>query len=258
MKWVRKAAKIAALPAGLVRRRRPGDVVMLLYHRIRPGSAEIELSPAVFERQLVWLKENDQILTLERALEPDAGGGLVVTFDDGTRDLHEHALPTLIGFQVPAVLYLATGSVQNGGGRGGDGLTWSQVAELVSTGLVTVGSHTHGHRALSRAPEHAAEEEMRRSKELIEDHLGIACRHFSYPFAVGSPGADRAARRLFDTAALDAWRTNRANRIDPYRLGRTPVLRSDDHVFFVAKVRGLLDAEAFAYRALGRGPWRWR
>ncbi len=34
---------------------------------------------------------------------------------------------------------------------------------------------------------------MRRSKELIEDRLGAACRHFAYPWGVGSPAADATA-----------------------------------------------------------------
>jgi peptidoglycan/xylan/chitin deacetylase (PgdA/CDA1 family) len=119
-----------------------------------------------------------------------------------------------------------------------------------------VGSHTHGHADLSRATEGQAEDEMRRSRDLVEDHLGRACRHFAYPRAVGSPAADRAARRTFDTAALDAWRTNRRGYIDQYRLGRTPILRSDSWAFFRAKVAGMLDGEALVYRALRRGPWR--
>jgi hypothetical protein len=59
---------------------------------------------------------------------------------------------------------------------------------------------------------------------------------------------------LFDSAAL-RWATNRAGRIDRYRLGRTPVLRSDGPLLFRAKVRGLLDGEALFYRLTGRGPW---
>ncbi len=91
----------------------------------------------------------------------------------------------------------------------------------------------------------------RRSKEPIEDRLG-----FAYAFAVASPGAACAARQLLASAALDAWRTNRRGQIDPDRLGRTPILQSDGGLFFRVKVLGLLDAEALAYRALGRGPWR--
>lgn len=126
----------------------------------------------------------------------------------------------------------------------------------MSSGFVTVESHTHSHISLSSAPEREAEDEIRRSKELMEDRLGAPCRHFAYPFAVGSAGADRAARRLFDTAVVDAWRTNRRGSTDPHRLGRTPILRSDGRMFFRAKVRGLPEHEASLYRALGRGPWR--
>jgi peptidoglycan/xylan/chitin deacetylase (PgdA/CDA1 family) len=150
-------------------------------------------------------------------------------------------------------LYQATSLVNDPGHD--DHLTWSQLREAVDTGLVTVGAHTHGHTDLSAATEAEAEDEMRSSKDLVEDRLGVPCRHFAYPWAVGSAAADRAARRLFDSAALDAWRTNRRGRVDPHRLGRVPVLRSDGQVFFRAKVRGMLDTEALAYRALGRGPW---
>jgi len=135
----------------------------------------------------------------------------------------------------------------------GEGLTWSQLEDVVSSGFVTVGSHTHSHISLSSAPEREAEDEIRRSKELMEDRLGAPCRHLAYLFAAG---ADRAARRLFDTAAVDAWRTNRRGSTDPDRLGRTPILRSDGRMFFRVKVRGLLEHEASLYRALGRGPWR--
>jgi peptidoglycan/xylan/chitin deacetylase (PgdA/CDA1 family) len=267
----RKAVKAAVLPGGIVSRRRPGDVVILLYHRVGDGGGEIELPAALFERQLQTLVERDRVITLDQALAGD-GGGVVVTVDDGYRDFHHTVLPLLVRYHVPAVLYLATGLVAGEAARptgappwgspdpsgGPEALTWSQLAEAVATGLVTVGAHTHGHTDLSRAPEPVCHQEMARCKDLVEDRLGVACRHFAYPWAVASPAADRVARRLFDSAALDAWRVNRAGATDPWRLGRTPVLASDGLAFFRAKVQGRLDGEALAYRLLGRGPWRQR
>jgi peptidoglycan/xylan/chitin deacetylase (PgdA/CDA1 family) len=254
----RKAVKAAMLPGGIVTRRRPGDVVVLLYHRVGGGGGEIDLPAPLFERQLATLVEDDRVLTLDQAVAGDPAGGVVVTVDDGYRDFVEIVLPLLIRYRVPAVLYLATGLVAGQGGRRDhpEALTWSQLAEAVSTGLVTVGSHTHGHVDLSRASEQVCREELLRSKGLIEDRLGVACRHFAYPWAVASPAADRLVRELFDSAALDAWRTNRAGAVDPWRLGRTPLLASDGLVFFKAKAQGRLDGEALAYRLLGRGPWR--
>ena len=255
MTLARKASKATLTPLGWRTRRRRGDVVVLLYHRVGPGGSEIELTVEAFERQIRDLVAEERVLTLGDVLAGDPDGGVVVTFDDGYRDFHQTVLPILAEHRVPAVLYLATGLVANGVRPSPDALTWSQLQEIRDTGLVTIGSHTHGHTDLSRAGEAEAEGEMLRSKELIEDRLGTACDHFAYPWAVGGVAADRVARRLFRTAALDAWRTNRAGRIDPYRLGRVPILRSDGRFFFRRKVRGELDSEAWLYRALGRGPW---
>lgn len=253
---VRRATKAAALVPGLATRRRTGDVVILLYHRIASGTEEIGVPPDLFERQIAHLAERERVLSLEDALDRQNGGGVVITFDDGYRDFHQRAVPVLARYGVPATLYLTTGLVDGDGGTA-DRLSWSALRDAVSTGLVAVGAHTHTHADLSRASENQAEDDMRRSQQLIEDNLGVSCRHFAYPYAVGSPAADRVARRLFDSAALHAWRTNRPRTLDRYRLGRTPVLRSDGFLFFRAKVAGLLDAEAIAYRALGRGPWRY-
>jgi len=256
--FARRAIKASVLPLGVRQRVRSGDVVILLYHRVGAGAREIDLPTQAFARQMQYLADHDGAVTLDAALDGTSNGGIVVTVDDGYRDFLDHVVPTLVKYEVPALLYLATGLVHGGGpaaGNDGEALTWSGLREAVATGFVTIGAHTHSHADLSRVSEHEAEEEMRRSKELIEDNLSGACDHFAYPWAVSSPGADRVVRRLFHSAAL-LWQTNRRGLIDRYRLGRTPVLRSDSDAFFRAKVKGILDKEALVYRLLRKGPWR--
>jgi peptidoglycan/xylan/chitin deacetylase (PgdA/CDA1 family) len=238
---------------GLATGARAGDLVVLLYHRIGVASGEIGLSISTFDRQLELLSAPGVVTTLDEAIGSGAAG-VVITVDDGYRDFVDHAVPLLVRHRVPALLYLATGLVDGDGDP--ERLSWGMLRDAVSTGYVTIGSHTHNHADLSRADERTAEDEMRRSKDLIEHHLGVSCDHFAFPWAVGSPAARRSAERLFTSAALSAWRPNRHGQIDRYDIGRTPVLRSDGHLFFRAKVKGRLNAEALAYRALGRGPWR--
>jgi peptidoglycan/xylan/chitin deacetylase (PgdA/CDA1 family) len=250
---VRRSVKIAALPFGVPARRRADDLVILLYHRIGDDGDEIVLPRATFDRQLRELAGLGPVLHLSDAVG-GSRGGIVISVDDGYRDFAQEVVPRLVEHGFPAILYLAT-SLVSGDPREGDRLGWPDLRDAVGTGLVTVGAHTHGHVDLSRATEREAEDEMRRSKELIEDRLGAACVDFAYPWGVASPDARRVAERLFQTAALPAWRTNRAGRLDRHALGRTPVLRSDGILFFRAKARGMLNAEALAYRALGRGPW---
>jgi peptidoglycan/xylan/chitin deacetylase (PgdA/CDA1 family) len=244
------------LPLGILRPRRAGDVVILLYHRVGEGGREIDLPADLFEEHLRILTGKERVLSLDAALT-DEEGGVVLTIDDGYRDFDEHVLPLLERYQVPALLYLATGLVAERDGDAGDeALTWPMLERAVATGLVTVGAHTHNHANLADASEEEAGVEMRMSKELVEQRLGVVCRHFAYPWSVASDGARRAADQLFDTAALDSWKTNRRGAVDPQRLGRIPILRSDGTMFFRAKTRGLLDHEALAYRVMRRGPWR--
>jgi peptidoglycan/xylan/chitin deacetylase (PgdA/CDA1 family) len=252
--FLRKAVKSGALAAGsLAGRRREGDVTVLLYHRVGAGSREVDVAAEAFEAQAEELARRGMVRTLDEALE--GRGGVVLTIDDGYGDFHDRVLPVLARHRLPALLYLATGLVEDGLAPSEEALTWAQLREAVATGLVRVGSHTHTHADLAAASPEAIEEEMRRSKGLVEDRLGIACRHFAFPWGVASPEAEAAARRHFESAAL-RWGTNRRGRMEPYRLARTPVMRSDGPVFFRAKVNGLLDGEALAYRLLRRGPWR--
>jgi peptidoglycan/xylan/chitin deacetylase (PgdA/CDA1 family) len=253
---VRIGVKVAALPLGVGARRRPGDVTILCYHRVGVGEREIDVPAPRFDEHLDTLASEGGVRSLDDALDR---GGVVLTFDDGFRDFYDVVLPRLVRRRIPGLLYLATGFVDDGDPRTGVGrdqaLTWSMLEETVSTGLVTVGSHTHAHVDLSGADDRTSRAEMQASKSAIEDRLGVECGHFAFPWGKASVAAETAARASFRTAALEGWKTNRAGRIDPHRLGRTPVLRSDAGFFFRAKARGQLDGERLAYRALRRGPW---
>jgi len=62
-----------------------------------------------------------------------------------------------------------------------DPLRWSETAEMVESGLVSIGSHTHTHVIMSRCDPARAAEELRVSKRIIEGRLGTACDLFCYP-----------------------------------------------------------------------------
>ena len=215
----RKAVKAAVLPGGIVaaaarRRRHPA-----LPPGGRPGRRDRHPAGAV-RAPAGKLATHEQVLTLDQALDGSAGGGVVVTVDDGYRDFTDTAIPLLVRYQVPALLYLATGLVAGEGRTAGpDALSWAQLAEALSTGLVGGRAH-HGHTDLSRASEQVCRDEMARSG-------GWSRAAWAWPagtsptWAVGSPTADQVARQLFDSAALDAWRSNQEpGAVDPRRLGR--------------------------------------
>jgi peptidoglycan/xylan/chitin deacetylase (PgdA/CDA1 family) len=229
-------------------RKPPPGVVVLIYHRVggRSGS-EVDLPLGLSEEQMSHLASTGRVVPLGTAVDVLRGQkGLdgpmvVVTFDDGTADFAEQAVPVLVRHRIPVTLYAATSFIGGAGARppAGDTLSWSALADTLTTGLVDVGSHTHGHRLLDRLPEAEVEAELDRSIELVGEHLGRTPQDFAYPKAVpGSPAADRAVRERFRSAALAGTRPNLVGAADLHRLARSPVQRSDGMRWFRKKAVG--------------------
>jgi peptidoglycan/xylan/chitin deacetylase (PgdA/CDA1 family) len=245
----------------MVRRPR-GGLVVLLYHRVGGRTASrVDLPSSLFEEQVARLAAGPGVVDLDKALTALAGpppgepGALVITFDDGTADFVDEALPILVRHRVPATLYVATDFVERGRSFPGNGtpLSWSALADAISTGLVTVGSHTHNHALMDRLPAGAVDEELDRSVALIGERLGVEARHFAYPKALaGTTTADRAVRARFASAALAGTRANPYGGTDPYRLARSPVQVDDGLDFFDRKVVGGMRMEDDLRRLVNR------
>ncbi|MBT1074662.1 polysaccharide deacetylase family protein [Geobacter grbiciae] len=59
-------------------------------------------------------------------------------------------------------------------------LNWDEVKEMAANGI-TFGSHSHTHPILSRVPLLDAQEDIKRSKQVLEERLGQPINHFAYP-----------------------------------------------------------------------------
>lgn len=255
------ALKRAAAAHDLVRRPQRG-LVVLCYHRVgRRTTSRVDLPGWLFEEQMARLVAGPGVVDLDGALTALAGpppsgpDAVAVTFDDGTADFVEEALPILVRHRVSATLYVATDFVERGRPFPGDGapLSWSALGDAVSTGFVTVGSHTHTHALLDRLPADAVDGELDRSITLIGERLGVEPRHFAYPKALaGSPAADRAVRARFASAALAGTRANPYGGTDLYRLARSPVQVDDGLAFFTRKVVGGMRMEDDLRRLVNR------
>jgi peptidoglycan/xylan/chitin deacetylase (PgdA/CDA1 family) len=82
-------------------------------------------------------------------------------------------------------------------------MSWSELAELASDPLVTIGAHTVNHPVLSRLSPDAVRSEMELSRSVIEAALAVRPAHMSYPYG------DRASAgtREFEIAAEIGFKT---------------------------------------------------
>jgi peptidoglycan/xylan/chitin deacetylase (PgdA/CDA1 family) len=261
----RRAVKSAAGASDALRRHVPG-VVVLIYHRVGGGSGrEFDLPVDLFEAQATALAASGRVVPLSDALArldepvaPDSPAPVVLTFDDGTADFVDRAVPILERHRLPVTLYAATSFIDEGRSFPDDGrpASWQGLADACATGLVEVGSHTHEHRLLDRLPPDEIPGELDRSIDLIGEHLGRPSLDFAYPKAVpGSPDADRAVRERFRSGALAGTRPNPFGATDPHRLARSPIQRSDGLRWFERKVDGGMAVEDGLRRMLNR--WRY-
>lgn len=265
---LRSAVKALASGADVVRPARSG-VVVLIYHSVGGASGlQLDLPKDLFARQMSELAASGNVVPLEVALaqveqrRSDPGRvSVVLTFDDGTVDFVEHAVPVLAEHGLPATLYLATAFVeeQRPFDYGTRPLSWSALADACTTGLVDVGSHTHTHALLDRVDPAVATDELDRSIALIEDRLGRPVRDFAYPKAVPpSLAVEEAVRARFRSAALAGTRPNRPGATDPHRLARSPIQAGDGLVWFRRKAAGGMALEDDLRRLLNRARYAGR
>jgi Polysaccharide deacetylase len=240
----RKASKAAFAAADLFFGDWPGPRI-LIYHQIGARSGrQMDLSPEMFRGHVKWL-DHGRIVGFGDALsgadDPESNRHIVLTFDDGYADFYENAFPLLHEQGLPFVLYLTTGHIETGDllHPGDRPLTWDQVDEMLASGLVTLGAHTHTHPDLRGMPIDQVEQEIGESNRLIELRTGQAPNHFAYPKGYWDAPAETVIRDQYETAVLGAGSPVHRT-TDPHRIGRVPVQQSDGHFFFTRKVlRGM-------------------
>ncbi len=226
----------------------------LIYHRVGAGTGdELDVPATAFARQLEQL-DSHEVLSIDAALDrldaKDPRPCVVLTFDDGFEDVYDNAWPLLRERQLPFTVYLASSYVSTpmvwegstAKGAAGRGVSWDHLAEMVESGLCTVGNHTHRHVP----PDSLSASELDECTAVIESRLGVTPSHFTYPWGVAVPTMERALEQRFRSAS-----TGRIGRNTPdthrLRLARVPVRQSDPDEFFAAKLTGrLLPERAYA------------
>jgi peptidoglycan/xylan/chitin deacetylase (PgdA/CDA1 family) len=209
--------------------RRPygsGPVPVLMYHSIG-GTDRLAVRPEVFAEQMAYLAENGFTPLPFGSRARPAGRPVVITFDDGYADFHEHALPVLDRFGFTATVFVTTGWLHDAGphaaGRPlGRMLTWRQVEEVAAAG-VEIGAHGHSHAQLDQLGTEELRDELRLSRALLQDRLGRSVHTMAYPYGYSSARVRREVRAGGYAAACAVANAVMAGRHDPLAVPRLTV-----------------------------------
>lgn len=216
-------------------------VPILMYHSIDDSSSAACVKPKRFDEQLAYLfKSGYQAVDLDAVYNcltqgaPLPSKPIVITFDDGYRDNLENAYPVLKKYGMCATIFLPTGYM-DGTNRWNEAegaqkrplLSWTEVRLLAGDPLISFQAHTCTHPKLSQIHLDQVRDELKRSKETIEDRLGRPCNHLAYPYGdFNIPVRDTAEECGFHTASSTRWGRNRPG-VDLFSLYRIGVRNQD-------------------------------
>lgn len=177
-----------------------GFISILMYHQVgkfmpmkthRANYCDVDR----FRSQMHWLRvlgvhvlsmtELVAVLQGQSALK---GRSVVLTFDDGCVNFMEHALPVLKAYNYPSIVYpiasLAGGKGHWLAAKGHPTpslMSFSQLREIAAQG-VTIGSHANTHTHLAQLDDAQQLDELKTSKEHLQQELGLPVEHVCYPY----------------------------------------------------------------------------
>lgn len=166
--------------------------------------AKYHLSAAAFREHLALIKRHGfQPAPVGRLWArlgaADGYRGVGLTFDDGDLSNYTVAYPSLVEAGASADFFVNTATV----GRPGS-LSWPQIAEMQRAGL-SFQSHSHDHVVLVGLSAAALERQLRRSKQLLEDHLGARVDFLAAPYGLLNRAVVRAAHEAGYRAVATSW-----------------------------------------------------
>jgi peptidoglycan/xylan/chitin deacetylase (PgdA/CDA1 family) len=137
---------------------------------------------------------------------PEVDRGFAVAFDDGLRSILSVA-DELARRRVGATVFLVAGRMGSDNDWPGQPraipraplLRWSDLDALGAAGF-RFAAHGRTHCRLDRCDDRALEDELRGSRDAVEQRLGRPCRLLAYPYGIASVRVRRAARHHFSAA----------------------------------------------------------
>ncbi|EGX54756.1 polysaccharide deacetylase, partial [Streptomyces zinciresistens K42] len=243
-------------------------VPILMYHAVghAPAAAirALSVSPEAFAAQMALLAERGFTPVTTARLAAAWRGGphlpdrpVLITFDDGYRGVHRHALPVLRRYGFRATVFVTTGWLrgpyESGGAAPDAMLDWREVDELALGGN-EIGGHSHTHPQLDQIPDEALADEVRRCRQIIGDRLGRAPESFAYPFGYSDRRVRRSVRDAGFTQAVAVRNALARPPQGPFALRRLTVRPGTRPGEFARLVEGRAVARTYAVdRTLTKG-----
>lgn len=189
------------------------NVPVLLYHHVQPDSEAkrlwqeaLSVDSNIFDQQMSYLVSQGYTAISAKQLVgallshtslPQKS--IVLTFDDGYKDVYSYVYPILQKYQIIANLMIATGLVGES-----DYLSWGEIEEMGRSGLVYFTNHTWSHYPIDQGGYDKVKYEIQTGRKQLEEHVGQNVNIFTYPYGSFN---NEAIKVLREDGVLGAFST---------------------------------------------------
>jgi len=195
------------------------NVPVLMYHHTLPqaiaiqkGHSSLNVDNSLFDQQMGYLASHgyttlfaqDLILALHnKTALPHKS--VVVTLDDGYDDVYDYAFPVAKKYGVKLTVMVPTGllGINNGPNTY---YTWSQLKDMVGSGLVSVGNHTWSHYPVGSGNRQKDQYEIGTAQDQLKQYLSLSPIAFAYPYGTNA-GVPYIHQELASDGFLGAFST---------------------------------------------------
>lgn len=216
-----------------------GGVHILGYHLVAASTHfPVDISEELFRSQIESLLANCEVISLHSAIEWLEQGHssdrtkVVLTFDDAYENFYSHVFPLICQWKIPVMLYVPIDFVEGKASaplQGFESLrpcSWTQLREMLSTGLISIGSHTYSHPDLRQLDFSAAIKEIADSRTRLQDQLGTEVSSFAYPKALTNARIEKLVSASYENAVGRGGIKMQPGSWNRYNLTRIPVLQN--------------------------------
>ncbi|MCL5433079.1 MAG: polysaccharide deacetylase family protein [Patescibacteria group bacterium] len=167
------------------------EVPVLMYHHVEPsaialekGDSSFNVDSGVFEQHMAYLNSSGyksisakQLIDSLKNHTELPGKSVVITLDDGYRDVYEFAYPIAKKYHIILNLAIPTGLI-----NGERYMNWDQIKEMSQSGIVNFIDHTWSHYSVNQGSFDKIKYEIETAKNQLEQYIGQKIDIFAYPY----------------------------------------------------------------------------
>ncbi len=182
-------------------------IPVLVYHSINNDKSNLSLEINNFEKQINFLKNCGFETTNFDNISSTKKKQIIITFDDGYKDILQFALPILKKYNFNATCFLVSNLLgkKNSWDTLKDNLiskdlmNIDDINEWIKNGM-SIGSHSHNHKDLTKLKIKDLESDIDYSKKTLEDKFGKEINNFCYPFGKVNKSVYEIVKKKFKRA----------------------------------------------------------